>query len=175
MKLLLPALLLLLLLSLPARAHEGLLDAAEAGNVAEVTRLLDAGVPVDATDDEGETALIEAAEAGHTEVVRLLLQRGASVNRADHDGETALIEASEEGRTEVVRLLLDQPFLQLDAVDVNGRTALATAAAEGHADVVSLLLGRGAAVGTADRWGRTALQLSEDPAIQAMLKARGAR
>lgn len=162
-------LLLALLLATP------LLDAAESGNVAEVTRLLDAGVPVDATDDEGETALIEASEEGHTEVVRLLLQRGASVNLADRDGETALHEAAEEGRTEVVRLLLDQPWLRLDAVDVDGRTALATAAAEGHADVVRLLLQRGAAVGIADRWGRTALQVAQDPALQALLKARGAR
>lgn len=175
MRNLLPTLVLPLLLALPASANGGLLDAAEAGNAVEVTRLLDAGVPVDAADAEGETALIEAAEEGHVEVVRLLLQRGAAVNLGDHDGETALMEASEEGREEVVRLLLDQPWIRLDATDVNGRTALATAAAEGHVPVVRLLLLRGAAVGTADRWGRTALHLTENAEIQAMLKARGAR
>ncbi len=52
--------------------------AAAQGNNAEVQRLLDAGVPVDAPDGIGEdNPLICAARQGHTETVQLLLQRGS--------------------------------------------------------------------------------------------------
>lgn len=174
MKMLLP-LLIALLLTVPARADEAFVDAAEAGHVDEVRRMLDAGVFVDVTDDEGETALIEATEEGRVEVVRLLLDRGASVNRADREGETALIEASEEGRLEIVEILLARPWIQVNAADVDGRTALLVAAAKGHAEVVRLLVNRGAAVGAVDRMGRSALQLTESDEIRAFLKSRGAR
>jgi uncharacterized protein len=51
-------------------------DAAERGDIDEVCRLLDSGVPVDELDDGDETALHGAAALGHAEVVRLLLERG---------------------------------------------------------------------------------------------------
>ena len=58
-------------------------DAAERGDIDEVCRLLDSGVPVDELDDGDETALHGAAAFGHAEVVRLLLERGAAVDQTD--------------------------------------------------------------------------------------------
>lgn len=58
-------------------------DAAERGDVDEVHRLLDEGVPVDQLDDSDETALQGAAAFGHVEVVRLLLERGAEIDQTD--------------------------------------------------------------------------------------------
>ena len=54
-----------------------ILRAAKSGNTAEVRALLDVGVMVNATDDEGITALKYASEAGHTEIVELLRDAGA--------------------------------------------------------------------------------------------------
>ncbi len=57
--------------------------ATRAGDVDRVKSLLEAGVPVDATDKYGATALVMAAGGGRTEVVALLLERGADPNHRE--------------------------------------------------------------------------------------------
>ncbi len=57
--------------------REQLFAAARAGEAETVESLLEAGVPVDASDKYGATALIMAASNGHAAVAELLLQRGA--------------------------------------------------------------------------------------------------
>ena len=47
------------------------------GELAEVSSLLAAGVPADATDADGRTALFFAAANGHAAIVQLLLANGA--------------------------------------------------------------------------------------------------
>lgn len=49
-----------------------LIEAAKAGRVDLVRRLLEAGAAADWRDDEGETALLKAAAWGHRDVVALL-------------------------------------------------------------------------------------------------------
>ena len=57
-------------------------DAARAGDLRELERLLDAGTPVDLPDDEGHTPLMAAclSEAAGVETLHLLIARGADVN-----------------------------------------------------------------------------------------------
>ena len=62
---------------------EALFGAARSGDVAEVTRLLDAGVDVNAKGRYETTALFVAADKGHLAAVDLLLARGADVNARD--------------------------------------------------------------------------------------------
>lgn len=57
-----------------------LLIAARAGNLAEVRRLIESGVPVNSTGEWGSTALALAARAGATDVVEYLLGKGADPN-----------------------------------------------------------------------------------------------
>lgn len=64
-------------------AGEELLEAARAGDVAAVERLLDAGADVNTADKYGSTALAAAAVNGRLEVVELLLERGADPNIAE--------------------------------------------------------------------------------------------
>jgi len=64
--------------------HEALFAAARAGDVSEVRRLVEAGLPVNAVDDYGATALLMAAGAGRTDVVQYLLEAGAN---PDHEEE----------------------------------------------------------------------------------------
>src|SRR5687768_8069983 len=82
-----------------------LIDAARAGNLAEVTRLLEAGADVNAYGEGRTTALIEAARRGHLEVVKRLLAAGAEPRLEDELRETALLKAAAEGQRAVVSLL----------------------------------------------------------------------
>ncbi len=86
------------LLKIPRHAHYGdaLLGAAEHGWVEVVRMLLDAGIRVDVTDEDGEdTALSLALRGHHLETVRLLVERGApigehaeAIERLERRGET---------------------------------------------------------------------------------------
>jgi ankyrin repeat protein len=72
--------------------REQLHFAAQDGDVAKVTRLLNEGHEPNAFDDLGRTPLHCAAERGHLDVMRLLLASGAEVNAHDERviGDTVL-------------------------------------------------------------------------------------
>ena len=57
-------------------------QAARAGNLRELERLLDAGTPVDLHDEEGHTSLMVACLSPDTgvETLEFLIARGADVN-----------------------------------------------------------------------------------------------
>lgn len=83
-----------------------LLTAAEAGDLARISSLLDAGEDASGETAEGWTALIRATVNGHAAAVSLLLARGARVNptRLCH---TPLRAAALYGRDDVAALLLE--------------------------------------------------------------------
>jgi hypothetical protein len=60
-----------------------MIHAAESGNTAAITLLLDLGFPVDARGDDGGTPLHAAAYSGSAPAVCLLLDRGAGVEARD--------------------------------------------------------------------------------------------
>lgn len=62
----------------------------------EAARAAEAGapVPVDCSDEAGNSALQLAAAGGHEQLVRFLLRRGASVNNRNHYGWSALMQAA---------------------------------------------------------------------------------
>lgn len=71
-----------------------LMDFAREGKSAELKKLVDEGIDVDARDPEGRTALMLASEMGHVDAARLLLDAGASANaEVDTEG-TALMMAA---------------------------------------------------------------------------------
>ena len=81
---------------LPGRLDDAeraaLVDAAEAGNAAAVTLMLDLGFPIAQRRDDGATALHAAAYAGSTEVVALLLARGADLEALDGTWESTALD-----------------------------------------------------------------------------------
>ncbi|WP_159840548.1 ankyrin repeat domain-containing protein [Nocardia sp. CY41] len=80
-------------------------DFARRGDAARLAAYVDAGVPVDLTNEAGDTLLMLAAYHGHAETVAALLQRSADPNRANDKGRTPLAGAVFKGETEIVRRL----------------------------------------------------------------------
>jgi ankyrin repeat protein len=81
-------------------------DLARAGSTEELAAYVDAGVPVNLTNDKGDTLLILAAYHGHSETVAALLDRGADHARANDRGQTALAAAVfRQSADSVTRLL----------------------------------------------------------------------
>ncbi|XP_037653563.1 ankyrin repeat and SAM domain-containing protein 6 isoform X3 [Choloepus didactylus] len=104
-----------------------------------------APVPVDCSDEAGNTALQFAAAGGHEPLVRFLLRRGASVNSRNHYGWSALMQAARFGHVSVAHLLLDHGA-DVNAQNRLGTSVLTVASRGGHLGVVKLLLEAGTCV-----------------------------
>ncbi|XP_077592042.1 ankyrin repeat and SAM domain-containing protein 6 [Stigmatopora nigra] len=111
----------------------------DAGSECNKADLLLSLVPVDCTDEEGNTGLQFASASGHENLVRFLLRKGASVDSRNNYGWTPLMQAARFGHLSVAHILLE------NGADINGRNRLGTsvltmAARGGHTHVVKLLL-----------------------------------
>ncbi|KIK97812.1 hypothetical protein PAXRUDRAFT_824531 [Paxillus rubicundulus Ve08.2h10] len=80
-------------------------DAAREGNSELLLQALDAGLPVNLTNDKGNTLLMLAAYAGHAELTRGLLARNANPNRLNDLGQSIIAGAVFKAHDEVVRIL----------------------------------------------------------------------
>ena len=60
--------------------REDLFNAANAGNVQQISKLISQGINVNVTNNERETALHMAAARGHFDAVMVLVRNGANVN-----------------------------------------------------------------------------------------------
>jgi ankyrin repeat protein len=83
-----------------------LFELARQGRTAELSAYVDEGVPVNLTNDKGDSLLMLAAYYGHAELVTALLSRDADANRANDRGQTPLAGAVFKGDDQVVRALL---------------------------------------------------------------------
>jgi ankyrin repeat protein len=81
------------------------LKAAEIGYSPGVQALLNAGVPIDTTDEHGQTALFHAATNGDLELLELLLYRGADVSRQNDEGRTVMDAARDCSKKTVIKRL----------------------------------------------------------------------
>ena len=139
--------------------ESGLLNAALNGNNEAVQFLLDLGVNVDCTNEQGITALMLATECRHEPVVQTLISGGANVNIQDSYVWTTLMLASENGNFQVTELLLNKQA-NVNHTSNNGWTALMLASQNGHFQVTELLLYEQAYVNISNNKGFTALMLA---------------
>lgn len=156
--------------------NEQLIDAARDGDYEAVESLLNAGVDVDAKDNDGWTALMWAAGLGRERIVRLLLNAGADVNAKNKYGSTALMSAAEFGEfgnEDCIERLLNAGA-DVNAKSKDGHTALMAAAYYGHEDIARLLLDAGADVDAKEKDGKTALSQAENKNIVKLLRQYGA-
>ncbi|MCP3816973.1 ankyrin repeat domain-containing protein [Streptomyces sp. A3M-1-3] len=82
-------------------------DLARQGDAEALAAYVDAGVPVNLTNDRGDSLVMLAAYHGHPAAVAALLARGADADRANDRGQTPLAGAVFKGEEAVVRALLD--------------------------------------------------------------------
>src|SRR5262245_45433862 len=88
------------------RTGQVLLQATEAGDIAQMAALLTHGAEVNARNAYGWTPLHVAAVGGDPAVVALLLQHGADVHAESHIGATPLDNATARGGRQAVIDLL---------------------------------------------------------------------
>jgi len=136
-----------------------LMDAAEKGEVEEVTRLLNNGELVDVGDLwTGWTPLHVAAEGGREAVVEVLLRHNADSSLVTDTGYTALHLAASGGHTKVCQMLIQAgaPLDQVTEAGLRG-APIHYAAGKGILPVVEELLLAGAQVDTLSEDGCTAV------------------
>lgn len=144
------------LLAQAVAADDGLIRAAERGDLATLQRLLDAGVRVNERDGRGRNAVLAATQTGQVGAARLLIARGADVNAQDDIRDSAFLLAGARGHTEIVRLAL-QAGADFKRTNRYGGTALIPACHYGHVETVRVLLGSGIDVDHVNDLGWTAL------------------
>ncbi len=80
---------------------------ARTGDAASLASYVDAGVPVNLTNEKGDTLVMLAAYHGHADAVRVLLERGADVDRLNDRGQSPIAGAVFKGEEAVVRALVE--------------------------------------------------------------------
>ncbi|MFF0384198.1 ankyrin repeat domain-containing protein [Streptomyces sp. NPDC004286] len=83
-----------------------LFDLARYGDTGTLAGYLDAGAPVNLTNDKGNTLLMLAAYNGHLPAVVELLMRGADPDRPNDRGQTPLSGAVFKNQIDIIDLLL---------------------------------------------------------------------
>jgi ankyrin repeat protein len=141
----------------PQTQEEALFRSIENGDVAEFSRLLDAGVSLSSKNRLGETPLYVAAEKGEIEMARLLIARGADAKARTPNGETVLHAAAMIESTALTTELV-RAGAEVNAVNQDGETALQWAALTGTFLAVKALADAGADLNVQDtRLGNTPL------------------
>jgi len=82
-----------------------LFDLAREGNLPTLQQYLQAGIPPNLTNHNGDSLLMLAAYHGRTEVCRVLLDRGADPNMINSRGQSILAGAVFKGHDDVIREL----------------------------------------------------------------------
>jgi beta-lactamase regulating signal transducer with metallopeptidase domain len=125
-----------------------LMAAAQDGELAAATELIQAGADVNHVILGDGAPMIVAARRGDLPLVKLLLQHGANVNIAVPGDGNPLIMAAGGGHMSVVTALVEEG-VDLNGIVIGDETPLINAARAGHIDIVRYLVERGADVNLA--------------------------
>lgn len=138
-------------------SHGLLHDLAREGDVLTAETLMDAGVNIDAPNEDGRRPLHEAAQYGQLHMVRFLVQAGAVVDAPLHPfGYTALYYAVEQGHIDIARYLLSRGANTAVTDRLTGQGLLHLAAQRGDMQMAGLLIACGINALYEDRRGQTA-------------------
>ncbi len=170
----------ILLARAPSAWASKLHDAAKAGSVEKVQRLLSQGYGANEADKQGNLPLHYASANGYVDVIQLLTTYGVPLDSTDMQGRTALQIATIAGKTDVMIALLSA------GADVNasakfGGTALHLTTVLRNHDLAEILIQHGADVnalgkhltsrdldGTPLHW---AVKLAETPMVDQLILA----
>ena len=120
--------------------YASLLHAAASKNqVDTMTYLLDKGVPINALDNDGNTALHIATTQAHYESIHLLLDHGANDTILNGNQDAPLHIAVRTGNTNLVRAFLQHESIDLVVQGYRNRTPLHIAAEYDYIDVIDII------------------------------------
>jgi len=88
--------------------NQSLMDAAKAGDTAQIALAIKKGAHVNFTDEDGGTALHYATRDNKSEVVQLLLTHEAGINKQSNHGFTPLMFAAYNGYLQLCKSLIEQ-------------------------------------------------------------------
>ena len=147
--------------------------AAQRGDEAQVSQLIEQGATVDWKGVADRTAVHAAAENFHNSVVIRLLDAGWSLEARDKLGATALTfaaaDAHWDGNQELTKFLLLRGA-NIDTQEYDKSTPLHTASRKGRKGLVHLLLQCGAAQQIKDKDEKTARDRADDDKIRALFR-----
>lgn len=137
--------------------NHALHDAAAAGNIERIDKLIASGMIVDTRYDK-VTALHVSVMKNQIEAAKKLIDHGASVNlkTEDDNGVTSLHLAAMTGNPEMAALLIGHGAA-LEAQAANGEPPILTAARYGHKETVDLLMSHGADLQATNTQGNSLL------------------
>lgn len=104
--------------------------------------MLDKGVDINSSDENGKTILLYAAQSGDIDTCRSLMQRGADIDVIDSFGRSPLSYAARNGFTNICISLIEQGA-NIDVIDSFGCTPLHYAAQNGFTDICVNLIEHG--------------------------------
>jgi ankyrin repeat protein len=140
-----------------ADQDRALREAASAGRITDVQRLIEAHADVNSISAYGQSALMSAALRGNNAVIEALLRAGANPELRNDKDNTALHLAAYNCNNGAVRMLLGAGA-NVNSRNHNGTTALMNASEQGCRKTVEILLrSRGIDVNARNDWYKTAL------------------
>lgn len=150
--------------------EEGLITAAEKGDLRSLGILIEAGFSVNSLNDRGVPAISRAIEKNHLPVIRMLIDAGANVNLKDSNGITPLMVAIEEGNRHIFAYLMEQSP-ELELTDQLHETALIKAAHAGNTTLARKLIEAGAEIDVTNLQGQTPLMIAAENQRTGIVKA----
>ena len=98
-----------------------------------LVQYIEAGVPVDLTNEDGNTLLMLAAYSGNTDAVRGLIRLGADVNKLNLRNQSIIAGALFKGEDEIVHMLRNAGA----SLTIGHPTAIDTARMFGKSDLLA--------------------------------------
>lgn len=138
------------------RSADGLVEAANRGDLARVRALVAAGAKLETRDAQGRTALLAATQDNRIDVAKFLIASGADVNAKDQIQDSPYLLAGARGYLEILRATL-AAGADLKSTNRYGGTALIPASHYGHVETVRELLKTKIDIDHVNRLGWTAL------------------
>ncbi|RYH12821.1 ankyrin repeat domain-containing protein [archaeon] len=123
----------------PEELQYELLECARYGEEDDLRTILQASIPVNFQDENGNTALHRASANGHVGCMKILKEFGAEYI-ANQQGNTALHWAAQNGQTEAIRFILDNYIVDVLEKNASGRSALTEAFSSKNTDCIELCL-----------------------------------
>lgn len=118
--------------------------------------LLDKGVDINTTNNDGDTALISSVWGDSLACMQLLISRGADLNKQNKRGISALLMACQNQNSSKAELLI-KAGCNISQTDFSGMSALHKAAINGDMALILLLMENGIQINAKDSAKLTAL------------------